>query len=81
VNRAPRETLLRVPGFGTKTVQRILAGRRHRSLRYEDLQAMGAVMGRARAFVQLPGWTPRGMLDAGNLRARFKPPPEQLALF
>jgi putative DNA modification/repair radical SAM protein len=81
VNRAPRETLLRVPGFGTKTVQRILAARPHRTLRYEDLVAMGALMGRARSFVTLPGWTPRGMLDAESLRARFAPPPEQLALF
>ncbi len=81
VNRAPREALLRVPGFGTKTVQRILAARRHRTLRFEDLLAMGAVMGRARAFITLPGWTPRGMLEAENLRARFAPPPEQLALF
>ena len=81
VNRAPREALLRVPGFGTKTVQRILVARRHRSLRFEDLLAMGAVMGRARAFITLPGWTPRGMLEAENLRARFAPPPEQLALF
>jgi predicted DNA-binding helix-hairpin-helix protein len=81
VNRAPREMLLRVPGFGTKTVQRILEARRHRTLRFEDLAAMGAVMGRARAFITLPGWTPRGMLDADSLRARFAPPPEQLALF
>ncbi|WP_209426965.1 putative DNA modification/repair radical SAM protein [Pararhodobacter sp. SW119] len=81
VNRAAREVLLRVPGFGTKTVQRILAARRHGALRFEDLQAMGAAMGRARAFVTLPGWTPRGMLDAESLRARFAPPPEQLALF
>lgn len=81
VNRAPREALLRVPGFGTKTVQRILAARRHRTLRFEDLLAMGAVIGRARAFITLPGWSPRGMLEAENLRARFAPPPEQLALF
>jgi putative DNA modification/repair radical SAM protein len=81
VNRAPREALLRVPGFGMKTVQRILEGRRHKALRYEDLAAMGAAMGRARAFVTLPGWSPRGVLDGERLRARFAPPPEQLALF
>jgi putative DNA modification/repair radical SAM protein len=81
VNCAPREALLRVPGFGTRTVQRILEARRHRTLRFEDLAAMGAPMGRARTFITLPGWTPRGMLEADSLRARFAPPPEQLALF
>ncbi|SFA95920.1 putative DNA modification/repair radical SAM protein [Poseidonocella pacifica] len=81
VNRAPRETLLRVPGFGAKSVARILSARRHRSLRYEDLAALGAVMKNARAFILAEGWSPRGLADADNLRARFAPPPEQLALF
>ncbi|MEH6773824.1 MAG: putative DNA modification/repair radical SAM protein, partial [Cereibacter changlensis] len=35
VNRASREMLLRVPGFGTKTVSRILDARRHGAVRYE----------------------------------------------
>jgi putative DNA modification/repair radical SAM protein len=81
VNAAPRDALLRVPGFGTKTVARLLAARRYRTVRYEDLLAMGASMGKARAFVQMPGWTPRGMLEDDRLRERFAPPPEQLALF
>ncbi|MEQ9243340.1 putative DNA modification/repair radical SAM protein [Roseovarius indicus] len=81
VNRADRETLLRVPGFGTRTVTRILNTRRHRSLRYEDLQRMGANLKNARPFITLPGWSPRNTLDAADLRARFAPPPEQLSLF
>ncbi|SFE46830.1 putative DNA modification/repair radical SAM protein [Roseivivax sediminis] len=81
VNGASRESLLRVPGFGTKTVGRILAARRRGAVRYEHLAAMGAVMKHARAFVTAPGWSPRGMLDEDNLRARFAPKPEQLALF
>ncbi|WP_323763546.1 putative DNA modification/repair radical SAM protein [Marinovum sp.] len=80
VNRATREMLLRVPGFGTKTVGRILASRRHRSVRWEDLQRMGANLKSARSFITLPGWRARD-LDAADLRARFAPPPEQLALF
>jgi len=81
VNRASREMLLRVPGFGVKTVNRILAARRHRALRYEDLTRMGASMKKARAFVTAGGWTPGGLTDSANLRARFAPPPEQLTLF
>lgn len=79
VNAAPREMLLRVPGFGVKSVNRILSGRRHRRLRYEDLKALGAVMKHAAPFVAAEGWSPRD-LDAAGLRARFAPPPEQLQL-
>ena len=80
VNHADREMLLRVPGFGTKTVGRIIASRRHRSVRWEDLQRMGANLKNARSFITLPGWRAKH-LDAADLRARFAPPPEQLALF
>ena len=80
VNRASKEQLLRVPGFGTKSVGRILAARRDRRLRYEDLVAIGAVMKNARPFITAEGWSPRGLLDADNLRARFAPAPEQLSL-
>lgn len=81
VNSAPREVLLRVPGFGVKTVNRILSTRRHRTLRYEDITRMGASMKKARAFVCALGWTPRGLTDSADLRATFAPPPEQLTLF
>ena len=81
VNRAPREMLLRVPGFGVKTVNRILSTRRHRSLRYEDLTRIGALMKKAQPFITLQGWTPGKLTDSAGLRARFAPPPEQLSLF
>ncbi|MGP3695794.1 putative DNA modification/repair radical SAM protein [Rhodobacter sp. NSM] len=80
VNRASREMLLRVPGFGTRTVARILSARAHAAVRYEHLLGMGAVLKHARPFIQLPGWRPQGLDDAG-LRARFAAPPEQLSLF
>ncbi|SHH79003.1 putative DNA modification/repair radical SAM protein [Marivita hallyeonensis] len=80
VNRADRDMLLRVPGFGTRTVGRLLATRRHRTVRWEDLTRMGANLKSARSFISLPGWQAKG-LDAADLRARFAPPPEQLALF
>ncbi|EPX85798.1 Biotin synthase related protein domain protein [Salipiger mucosus DSM 16094] len=81
VNRAEREALLRVPGLGVKTVKRVLATRRHRALRYDDLRRMGANLKQARPFITLPDWTPRSMVDAADLRARVAPPPEQLSLF
>ncbi|WP_121629552.1 putative DNA modification/repair radical SAM protein [Tropicibacter alexandrii] len=81
VNRADRETLLRVPGFGTKTVGRILVTRRHRTLRYDDLRRMGANLKNARPFIHALDWSPRTLTDTADLRARFAPPPEQLSLF
>lgn len=81
VNKAPREMLLRVPGFGARSVTRMLDARRHRELRYEDLTRMGCVLRHARPFIQLPGWTPGPRLDDANLRARFAPPATQLSLF
>jgi len=80
VNKAAREMLLRVPGFGTKTVGRILQTRRHRALRYEDLIRLGALVKKAQPFITAVGWTPGGLTDSANLRARFAPPPEQLQL-
>ncbi|WP_176249618.1 putative DNA modification/repair radical SAM protein [Sulfitobacter sp. HGT1] len=81
VNRASREMLLRVPGFGVKTVNRILSTRRHRTLRFEDLLRMGASMKKARSFITAEGWSPGSLTDSADLRARFTPPPEQLTLF
>ena len=81
VNLAARDMLLRIPGFGVKTVNRILTTRRHRSLSYEDLARMGASMKKARAFITARGWSPGSLTDSVDLRARFAPPPEQLSLF
>ncbi len=81
VQSASREMLLRVPGFGTRTVGRILSTRRHRDLRYGDLQRMGALLKKARPFITLTDWSPGALTDSATLRARFAPPPEQLSLF
>ena len=81
VNRAGRVMLLRVPGFGTRTVDRIIAARRSGAVRYADLLRIGAVMKKARPFVALPDWSPGGLTDNDNLRARFAAAPRQLSLF
>ena len=55
VNRADALTLLRVPGMGPKSVQRIVAARRTASLRFEDLKRMGVVLKRAQYFITCGG--------------------------
>ncbi len=80
VNRADREKLLRVPGFGTKTVKAILNERRQRRLRLEDLSRLGVSIRKVQAFITAEGWTPHRLVDRPDLRAMFEPQPEQLSL-
>jgi predicted DNA-binding helix-hairpin-helix protein len=51
INRADYETLLRVPGIGAKTARRVIETRRSRSLSFESLRRLGAVLQRARYFI------------------------------
>ena len=80
VNRAERETLLRVPGFGIKTVDAILSSRRFCRLRLEDLARLGVSLRKVRAFIEAEGWTPRRLADRPDLKALFARKPEQLSL-
>jgi len=51
VNRAPRELLLRIPGVGLRTVNRILQTRRHRALHSADMRKLRVPWNRVRYFV------------------------------
>lgn len=55
INRADYYTLLRVPGIGTKSAQRIVQARRFACLRFEDLKKMGVVLKRALYFITCSG--------------------------
>ncbi|KQS55771.1 radical SAM protein [Brevundimonas sp. Leaf363] len=81
VNTAAREMLLRVPGLGVKSVDRIISVRRWRTLRLDDVGRMTRSLGSVRAFITTLDWTPGGLTDAADLRARLAPPAEQLSLF
>ena len=58
VNRAPREALLRVPGFGRRTVDRIVRARRFRAIRSDDLKRLGVPAAKAMPFVVLRDMRP-----------------------
>ncbi len=81
IQKSSKEMLLRVPGFGVKTVMRLLQARRSTRLAYADMLLMGATMSKAKPFVVLKDWHPGKLGDALDLRARFAPPAEQLSLF
>ena len=59
VNRAPREVLLRVPGFGRRAVDRIVRARRVRAIRRDDLKRLGVPPQKAMPFIVLPDYRPR----------------------
>ncbi len=80
LNRAPRHLLLRIPGLGAKTVDRLIEARRMTALRLSDLAKLTNTARKAMPFIQTADYQPGGLLDTANLRARFAPPPEQLAL-
>jgi len=79
VNRAPREALLRIPGLGVKAVERILAARRHRRLRLEDVGRMTVSLARLRPFLIAADWRPVTLADA--ILAPRRAQSEQLELF
>ena len=51
VNTAPREALLRIPGIGSRSVDRLLRIRRSHRVSSADLRALGARTAEARCFV------------------------------
>lgn len=55
VNRADYYTLLRVPGIGTYSAQRIIAARKSAVLDFNDLKRMGIVLKRAVYFITCNG--------------------------
>ena len=81
VNRAEREILLRVPGLGTRSIDRILATRRHHRLRLDDVARIAGSIDKVRPFIEAADWSPGGLTDDARLRAKLVPPPQQLSLF
>jgi len=81
VNRAPKELLLRVPGLGTKAVARILAVRRHRKLRLDDVARLTASLAKVRPFICTIDWRPTLLTDRADLKGLVAPKVEQLELF
>lgn len=51
INRADYEMILRVPGIGVQSAQKIVLARRHRRLTLLHLKNLGVVMKRARYFI------------------------------
>jgi predicted DNA-binding helix-hairpin-helix protein len=81
VNRAPKEMLWRVPGLGTKAVDRILSSRRLRKLRLDDVARLTLSIAKVRPFITTADWRPTLLTDRADLRTLIAPKRQQLELF
>lgn len=92
VNRAPYEMLLRVPGIGVKSAQRIVRARRYAALDLDSLKKLGIVLKRARFFITAGGKSASllrtdnpaviaGAICERGFSERELAAPEQLSLF
>lgn len=70
LNRASREELLRIPGLGVRTVQRILLSRQWRRVRTDDLNRLKVPLRRVLPFVVMDDHLPRGPITPGSVKLR-----------
>ena len=78
---ASRDELLRVPGLGKTTVDRILSARRFRAIRSDDLARLKVSLKKVSPFLKLADHRPSiAALESERLIDRFIPQPRQMAL-
>lgn len=71
VNKADYFMLLRVPGIGVKSAQRILQARRVSVLGFDDLKKLGIVLKRAKYFITCKGkYFPQKSIPTNSLSIR-----------
>jgi putative DNA modification/repair radical SAM protein len=80
VNTAERELLLRVPGLGKRSVERLLKVRRHQTLRLDDLARLAVSLRKVLPFVVTVDHRPTRLLERADLRAMMRTA-QQLTLF
>jgi putative DNA modification/repair radical SAM protein len=82
INSAPRSLLLRIPGVGVRSVDRMLAARRWRRLRLADLTRLRVATSRALPFLVAADHNPDvRLLDGAGLRTHLVLRRAQLDLF
>lgn len=84
VNKASYEDLLRIPGFGVLTVNRIIKERKGAMLSYDSLKKMKTALNRAKYFITINGKYYGGVgIDPEYIKGdiRQKEAQEQLSLF
>ncbi len=81
INQAPRDRLLRIPGLGVKSADRLIQARRHRRLRLDDLARLRLPLAKLAPFIVTADHHPGPDLDSARLQQRLAPKPRQADLF
>jgi putative DNA modification/repair radical SAM protein len=82
LNKAPRELLLRVPGLGAKSVDKLLRVRRWHKVRLDDLPRLHVSVKKLLPFVITADYNSAALsVDRTELDKRFTAPERQLDLF
>ena len=82
LNIADRERMLRVPGLGVRSVDKMIEVRRFKTLVLEDVRRLTRGIDKLKPFIVTTDWTPGALTDKADLRERMTPaPPAQMDLF
>ncbi|HEX4710998.1 putative DNA modification/repair radical SAM protein [Phenylobacterium sp.] len=81
LNAADRERMLRVPGLGVRSVDKMLEIRRFKALTLEDVRRLSRGIEKLKPFIVTADWSPGELTDKADLQARVAQPPQQMALF
>ena len=81
VNAADRELLLRTPGLGVRSVERILAMRRQTRLTLADVARITRGLKAVKPFLVTADWSPVTLADRADLRSGLVAGDPQLSLF
>lgn len=73
LNRASRDELLRIPGMGVRTIDRILNIRRFTRVKYADLVRLKVALKRAKFFIITADYFPPATLNPQSLQSKSSP--------
>jgi putative DNA modification/repair radical SAM protein len=79
LNTADRERMLRVPGMGVRSVDKLIEVRRFKAVTLEDVRRLTRGIEKLKPFIVTADWTPGGLTDSSGLRERVAP--VQMSLF
>ena len=70
LDTADRERMLRVPGLGVRSVDRMLEVRRFKALTLEDVRRLTRGIAKLKPFIVTADWSPGALTDSADLRER-----------
>ncbi|MBA2655718.1 MAG: putative DNA modification/repair radical SAM protein [Tatlockia sp.] len=73
LNKGSREQLLRIPGIGVRSVDKILSSRRFYPIKFEDLKRLKIALNRAKYFIIVSNYFPPANLKTSQLHTIFRP--------